>query len=447
MLKVGCICIGYPNFRYDVARGNFHKVLEYLEQQELELYSNTEVLITEDDIEVALDEMSKKNIDLFVLAIGTYSYGSALMQYLEKIKGAHLLLWAFREPILEGFTGLPLNSLCGLNMYTSFLKRMGKTDFSYLYGGAEELGTRKQLSAILHAAQIKKELRNARFCIVGGRVPGFYLSNVDELRFREAIGPELVYYSLACLLEDAKELPQEIVDAEVKKTASLVNTCTASGKSQQSSARIYLALRNYARRNGISGFALKCWPDFQELMEVAVCGVVSRLNQEGLLTSCEGDVTGLATMFMQSRMTADPVFLTDLVNITEDGTVKLWHCGSASPALAADAAQTTYESHPTMKHIDGMAARLDLKPGCVLLCKLSEDTPYKLLAAEGDCICPDRVLDGNQGDIRIKGDGRKLLELIVEEGIEHHYSIGYGCDLEVMKRLAGMMGIRLVSIG
>ena len=63
---------------------------------------------------------------------------------------------------------------------------------------------------------------------------------------------------------------------------------------------------------------------------------------------------------------------------------------------------------------------------------------------EGDCVRPDRVLDGNQGDIRLRGDSGKLLELIIKEGIEHHYSIAYDCDFGIMKRLSEMMGIRLV---
>lgn len=445
MLKVGCISVGFPNFRYDIAEQNLHKTLEFLDKQEIELIANTKTLITEEDIGAALDEMSSKNIDLFLLELGTYSYGSVLMSYLEKIKGAHLVMWSFREPIIEGFTGMPLNSLCALNMYTSFLRHMGKKDFSYIYGGADEPAALQKLSNILKAASIKKELRTARFCIVGGRVPGFYLSNVDELRFRDEIGPELVYYSIASLMKDAAQLQQDEVEAEVAKTALLVSCCTASQKSQQDSARIYLALRRFARQNDIDGFALKCWPDFQELLDVAVCGVVSRLNNEGLLTSCEGDVTGLTTMFIQSRLSAAPVFLTDLVNITEDGVVKLWHCGSAAPELAADFNRTSYGSHPTMKHISGMAAELELRPGRVLICKLTEDKPYKLLCVEGECIHPDRSLVGNQGDIRFSFDSGKLLELVVAEGIEHHYSIAYDCDKHVVAALCSMMNLRLLT--
>lgn len=446
MLKVGCISIGFPNFRCDLAEQNLHQTLTFLEQQELELVSCPRVLATEEEIDAELTRLSSQNLDIMILELGTYSYGSALLSYLEKIKGAHLLLWAFREPIVEGFTGMPLNSLCALNMYTSFLKRMNKPDFSYLYGDADEPETLTQLEAILKAAAIKKQLRQARFCIVGGRVPGFYLSNVDELRFRDEIGPELVYYSIACLLADAAAIAQPEVDAEVRHFGQMVNRCTASVDSQQQSARIYLALRRFAEQNRIDGFALKCWPDFQELANVAVCGVVSRLNQEGLVTSCEGDVTGLATMFIQSKLSTSPVFLTDLVNVTREGTVKLWHCGSAAPALATDAACTAYGSHPTMKHIPGMAAELGLRPGRVLLCKLTEDRPYKLLAVEGDCIPPDRALTGNQGDIRFDFDSKRLLSLIVEEGIEHHYSLAYDCNPQVIHALCRLLQIRLLTV-
>lgn len=446
MLKVGCISIGFPNFRYDIAEENLHKTLGFLKKQEIELIANEKVLITEEDIAAAFDKLSGQNIDVLILELGTYSYGSALMMYLEKIKGAHLVMWGFREPIIEGFTGMPLNSMCALNMYTSFLYRMQKHDFSYVYGEAEEAAALEKITKILEAAKIKKELKESKFCIIGGRVPGFYLSNVDELKFRNEIGAELVYYSIASLIDDANKVPMEEVEVEKINFLGMVSKCTASAQSLEKSARIYIAIKKFAKENKVNGFALKCWPDFQDLMDVAVCGIVARLNQEGLLTSCEGDVTGLTTMFIQSRISSQPVFLTDLVNITQEGTVKLWHCGSAAPALAADKENTSFCTHPTMKYVSGMATEFPLQQGKVMLCKLTEDKQYKFLALEGTCVEPDRELCGNQGDVRFDFSTDQLMELIVKEGIEHHYCIAYDCDMAVVKCLCDMMDMKLLTL-
>jgi L-fucose isomerase-like protein len=447
MLKVACMSVGYPNFRYDIAQENLQKTLRHLEKEkEIQLLVKENVLIEEEDIKQALEELSCEKPDIFLLELGTYSYGTAILHYAELFSDTHLILWAFREPVVPGFEGMPLNSLCALNMYTSFLKRLNYTDFSYVYGEAEEPQAWNKVKAILEAAKIKKELKQANFCIVGGRVPGFFLSNVDELRFKKEIGPQISYYSIAQLLSDADNISSERVKQEMEYFKTMVQTCTADKVSLEKNARIYLALRAYAEKNKVSGYAIKCWPDFQELYQVAVCGVVSRLNQEGLFTSCEGDVTGLATMLIQNRISKQTVFLSDLVNVSQSQTVKLWHCGCASPCLAKSWEDTKFTCHPTLKNVSGVATRFDLNPGNVTICKLSEDIPYKLLAVNGECVLPDRSLVGNQGDIQFAFDPQKLLDLIVTEGIEHHYCLSYDCNMDVLKELSHLMGIRFLTV-
>ncbi len=447
MLKIACISIGYPNFRYDIAQVNLDESLKYLNTLDnVEIYSSKKVLINEDDILNELDVLSKFQPHLFILQLGTYSYGSALLMYLEKIKGAHLLLWAFREPIIENFNGLPLNSLCALNMYISFLHRMNNKDFSFIYGDTQEEQVLNKLSATIEAAKIKMKLRNSKFCVVGGRVPGFYLSNVDEVQFMQHIGPQIEHYSIASLINDANSISDDLIPKEVFHFKNMVSICNADESSLEKSARLYLALLNYVKKNNIQGFAIKCWPDFQEVYNIAVCGVISRLNEEGICASCEGDITGLTTIFIQKQITKQAVFLTDLVNITENGIVKIWHCGCASPSLANSKSDTMFSSHPTMKNIKGLSSMLTLKPGHVTMCKLSEAKPYKMLIASGECIAPDRQVTGNQGDIKFDFDTNKFLELIVNEGIEHHYGIAYDCNVEVLKQLCSMLNINVLTL-
>lgn len=446
-VRVACVSIGYPNFRYDIAQDNLKKTVELLRKhKDIELFVQDTVLIREEAIEEAFRAAAQFDPDLFLLELGTYSYGSAILSYCEYFKRAHLLLWAFREPIVPGYTGMPLNSLCALNMCTSFLHRMKVEDYSYIYGDPEEEGSVRELCAVIEAVRIRAELRKSKFCVVGGRVPGFYLSDVDELEFRRQIGPQICHYSIAQLLQDARDIPREDMEAEKKAFCELAPCSTASEESLEWNARIYRALRNFAAENQVSGYALKCWPDFQELCHVAICGVVARLNQEGFPTACEGDVTGLATLFIQSRISPHTVFLSDLVNITRQGTVKVWHCGCASPSLADSANNAEFTDHPTMKQIKGLATKLALKPGRVTLCKLSEGDPYRLMAVEGRLVPPDRELVGNQGDVEFDFDPTKLLDLVVEQGMEHHYCVAYECDMEILKKLSKLLGARFLTV-
>lgn len=444
-LKVGILSVGFPNFRYDIAQNYLDETIEYLKQKEVELVISPKILIAEEDINQALDKMSRESLDLVIFQVGTYSYGNAILNYMERIKGPELLLWAFREPIIDGYNTIPLNSLCGLNMYTSFLKKLDYP-FSYLYGGLEEEKIQRKLGSLLKALAVKSKLRKSKFTIVGGRVPGFYLSNVDELNFRKAIGPAIEYYSIANLIKDAEEIEAHRVEKEVKEMRGEVASIQTVDIALEKSARIYLALKDYKIKNNVDAFAFKCWPDIQDVYGFAVCGVISRLISEGVMISCEGDVTGLTTMYIQNLLTKQAVFLTDLVNVREDGIVKVWHCGCAARTLAHNQDETAYIEHPTIKNGIGMASDLEVKKGNVLMCKLSEGAPYRMFIAAGESILADRKIAGNHTDIQFSVHGEKMLETIVEEGLEHHYSLVFEDISDELLEVCRLINIKPIVI-
>ena len=446
MVKLAVLSVGYPNFRYDIAQQYLEESLVYLQGlQGVELVAETKVQIEEEGIINSCISLLAEKPDVFILQLGTYSYGNALMECIGNLAGTHVVYWAFREPILEDEPGLPLNSLCALNMVTSFLKVVGNTNFSYLYGDLQEDKLRRQLGQVIAGASIHSHMQKARLCVVEGRVPGFYRSSVDELRFRTQIGPEITYYSLAELIQDAEAWEDGPVQQGINRILATVAKCSGDPAALERSARVLLSLEEYARQNHIDGFALKCWPEFQSVYKIAPCAVVAVMNNSGFSVSCEGDITGLVSMMALQRLSDQPVFLTDLVNITVDGRVKFWHCGSAAPALAANPEDTCFGEHPTMRQGIGLGGSFSLKTGKVLVCKLSEDRPYKMFMVEGEGVVPDRTLTGNQIDTRLNANPEELLQLVVEEGIEHHYALAYNADGKALEAYCKIAGIRPVK--
>ena len=58
------------------------------------------------------------------------------------------------------------------------------------------------------------------------------------------------------------------------------------------------------------------------------------------------------------------------------------------------------------------------------MCKLSENKDgYRLLAAGGQTVAPDRTLLGVQTDIQLDSGFDQVLRTIVENGFEQHYAI------------------------
>jgi L-fucose isomerase-like protein len=140
------------------------------------------------------------------------------------------------------------------------------------------------------------------------------------------------------------------------------------------------------------------------------------------MASCEGDIPGLATMYIQHKLSGKIPFFTDLVNISQSGSIKAWHCGQGPESLADSSVE--YCEHPTMKSGLGTSVQYTMKRDNLNMAKLSEGSgEYKLFNVKGHSVEVDRELAGTQTDIVFDKDIDEILDVIVEEGIEHHYSI------------------------
>lgn len=444
-MKVGLISLGFPNFRYDIGDEYLKLSIDKLKSSQYELIYEENILIDENKINKALDRLKERNIDLLIVECGTYTYGSAMARIINMFKDTPLLLWGFREPFIKGFRGLPLNSLCALNMFGSFLHKAGKK-YSYVYGNIEEEDVLRKINHTILAVKVKTKLKNSRFCVIGGRVPGFYLSNADELRMKFEIGPEIINYSIAALLEDAKHIERELVQNEINLMKKEVDEIRTSEDMLEKSARIYLAIKNFKEKNDIDCFTVKCWPEFQEIFNCSVCGVVSRLNNKGIITSCEGDITGLLTMYVQYLISNEPCFFADIVNVNVDGIVKVWHCGPAPICLAKKGCVTKYIEHPTIKNGIGFAAEFKMKQSRLMMLKIKENKDsYTMFMAKGKGVEEDRDLVANQADIKFDKPAEDVIDTIMQNGIEHHFAVAYKDIEKELLETCKWIGIEVIK--
>jgi L-fucose isomerase-like protein len=185
-MKIGLLAVGFPNFRFDYAQKNLEISITMLKSRGVNLISCEKVLIEESMIFDEIERLKNEQVDIMIIQCGTYSFGSVIYKIMDEMKDKPLILWGFTEPRIEGFRGLPLNSLCAVNMYSSFLKRLEKS-FKYFYGAIDDDQIYNGITDYLKAHQLKMKLRGGKFCVIGGRAPGFYLSSVDELLFKREI--------------------------------------------------------------------------------------------------------------------------------------------------------------------------------------------------------------------------------------------------------------------
>ena len=339
---------------------------------------NIEDLIMNDkDNREAIECLQNSFLDLIVIEIGTFAQGNMIVDLIEAMKDVPIFVRGYVDPVVPECPTIPLNSMTGFLMTTSFLKRTN-TKFSWSYSESEDKNAEEKLLTTIKALEVKKKLSKARYAVVGSRVPGFYISTVDELKFRRQIGPEIVYLSIATLLDEAKKISNERVTEKMNELKKAVRFFI-SEEQVEKNIRLFLTLKDFCKNNDISALTLKCWPELQDLYQTAGCAVLSMLNDEGIISCCEGDIPGLYTMDLLHRITGKPVFFADLVGKSKKGALKTWHCGFGPHGLCKAGCEISYTEQAVMRSGIGVGVLYEAKTGRVTLCKVSEqEKQYKL---------------------------------------------------------------------
>jgi L-fucose isomerase-like protein len=417
-----------------------------------------EPLRTEEDGRRARDFMDGERVDLTLLFNASLPFGRVILP-LARVR-SRLGIWSVPEPTRSGV--LQLNSFCGANMLGSIVGnylRHHRIPFKWFYGLPDSDLFQERFRVTLRALSAVKRLATARIAQIGGLANGFENMYFDERVLERRFGTYLqTRYTVEEIVERAKRYADRDVAAEVRAIRGEGSWDENAVRSEhmERSARVSLALRDFCRENGYDALALSCWSRFQEVYGVAVCAAMSRLNQEGIVVPCEGDVTSAVMMLAMNAMDGGPAALNDLVAFDEgDATLNLWHCGVA-PRCWADGSGVVWDNHFNIGRYDGerwdgdgVVARMTFRPGPVTIAAVN-DAFDNLLILTGEVVAKKGYAgsSGWVGGLRLNGepvDLRTLMNTIMVQRVNHHYPAASGDLTQELNELASWTGVRVLD--
>jgi len=218
----------------------------------------------------------------------------------------------------------------------------------------------------------------------------------------------------------------------------------ATEKDLYNSAKFHKFLLDFSRKNGVDCYGVKCWPEFFK-RNLSVCFVISQLIDEGIMTGCEADFDGTITMLLEYYLTGKTPWLADLVHINEgNNTAIFWHCGAAPSSLASDKSEIIIQKQ--FRNLTrGASIEFPLKTGRVTIARLGiTEGKYRIFITTGEALPTKMILRGNPSIVRMDIPVKKLLEVIIENGVEHHYAIVYGDYKDDLIELSRLLNIDAV---
>ncbi|MBT3359108.1 MAG: fucose isomerase [Rhodospirillales bacterium] len=456
---IGVVALGRNTFDVPFAEEITKAAFARLDDLDVKIVGPRELLFDADAVLAALPALKAQPLDLLLLLQVTFTDATMTVALADEID-APVALWGFPEPR----TGerLRLNSLCGINLAAHALRR-GGTDIKYLFGAPDTTDLTALTSGVSASefvpasgtremdetggAKVVEALKKVRIGVFGQHPDGFHTCEYDPAQISAMTGATVEAHALPGVFDRARGIDADrVADIHAKTDKRVANLADMEPEALDKGLRVYAALSDLAKEGAYTGLAVRCWPEFFTDYGCAACGAMAMISGDGIPCACEADVFGnLSSQILQS-LTDEPVFLADLVDIdTNDDTGVFWHCGLAPDTMADPDAGVRVGIHSNRKK--PLLHEFPLKPGRITVARLSQSRgEVRMILAGGEMIKRPNSFSGTSGVARFDRPASEILDGVMGEGLEHHYSFAYGEFRPALRAAARSLNIPVVEL-
>ena len=211
------------------------------------------------------------------------------------------------------------NSLAASLEMLAWLRSQGLPG-EVLHGLPEFVGRR--IALLARAGEARQRLDGTRLAVIGQPSDWLIASGVDRQVVADRLGVTITDIAIDELLDEiAASGPQAEPKALVNRTTS-----AAVLQSLDGALRIQAALKRLVERHRLDGFTLRCF-DLLSAVKNTGCLALARLNADGIVASCEGDVPAMLSMAIAHALLGVSGFQANPSRInTDSGLILLAHC-------------------------------------------------------------------------------------------------------------------------
>ena len=256
------------------------------------------------------------------------------------------------------------NSLAASMEILSYLRQQGVKG-EIIHGKPEYI--RKRLLEIETIEKARKSLSGKRFGVVGKPSDWLIASNADHYAVSARLGITIKDIPMQELLAEIDKLPEDPVGARLACGEALFDAAQKVKDAAPGAYRIYMALKSLVEKYSLDGLTLRCF-DLLGAVRNTGCLALARLNSEGIVATCEGDIPAMLSMAISRALTGVSGFQANPSSIDpETGEVLFAHCTVPLDMVTRYAFDTHFESGI------GMGIRGHVQEGPVTVFKVSGD--------------------------------------------------------------------------
>lgn len=304
------------------------------------------------------------------------------------------------------------NSLAASMEILSYLRQHGIAG-EIIHGNPTYIARRIRLLATIE--QACRRLRGARLGIVGEPSDWLISSHADKQIVAERLGIELV------------DIPmQELIDK--------LGDCVTSEPVMAGAERIYEALKEMVEAYRLSGFTIRCF-DLLTAVKNTGCLALAKLNAEGYVAGCEGDVPAMLSMMIVRSLLDVSGFQANPSTIDpETGEMLFAHCTIPLDMVERYEYDTHFESGI------GVGIRGYMKEGPVTIFKMAGDLS-RAFVAEGMLVRNQAKPDLCRTQQVIELSDKSQTTYFMTNPIGNHHIIMPGYQRDLIAGLLNSLGL------
>lgn len=426
--RIAAVGIAHPfEVGYDQAGNLLETTVKTLTEAGVECYNTGVVMHDLDTVREAAESLKNAEFDALLLCIATWSEDHHLLD---------LLSFVDKPIILRAYPAFDTGSLCMAHQVGSVFTDIGKS-YDFIYGEPDDRDCALKAKALASPYSLAETMSHVRLGTIGGRVRGMTEIAYDEFAIKEKIGARIINIDEKEMLGKVAEITDEEAVNILDEKNKIIPPCriTSTKEGLIESAKFYGALRSLCDEYELQALAVKCYTTFMG----KVCLAYSVLAEEGIMGSCEGDVTSGIAMTMMYELSGRPVNNTDLLYLdNEKNTILFAHCGSSGFSIAGG----EIELAPVRLAETGVCCKFVMAPGKVTALNLvGHGDKFRMAVMTGDAVPCGMEFPGNPVVVRFDADVDDINQWIIDNGIGHHWMIGYGDFRNELKRFAEIKGI------
>ena len=378
----------------------------------------------------ALDVLTKEfltslNVPYILKGDDFSDYGSLDLNLIFVRTGGTEGLFQQLMPVLAGKSEAPFyllasaksNSLAASLEILSYLRQQGKQG-EILHGNPEYIASRIQLLCQVESAV--KRLRQSRLGIIGKPSDWLIASYADAECVRQRLGVELLEIPMSELLDTLTATPTP--------SPTEHSGMPAVNEALPGACRLYEAMKTIVKKHDLQGFTIRCF-DLLDAVHNTGCWALAKLNAEGYIAGCEGDVPTMLTMMLLRALIGTSSFQANPASIhPETGEILFAHC-----TIPFDMVQR-YELDTHFESGIGVGIRGFVPEGPVTICKVSGDLS-RTFVAEGELVRSQAKPDLCRTQLVVRLANPSDIDYFLTNPIGNHHVIAVGHHAEELKAL------------